>query len=227
MFERMTERSRAVLMLALEEARQLDHNVIGTEHLLMGMLREGEGVAAQVLQSLGVELETFRQRIVDTVLPVYVGSPDEGRRQSPPFTPRAKKVLELSLREALQLGHTFIGTEHLLLGMVREGEGVAMQMLASLGVEGARIRQGVIQLLSTRQGQESRETSAARPIRSEPTCHGCGSDLASAARYRAMEIPPATSTVSPASTTSEPPSIAVNAVFCGRCGRLLEMIPKP
>jgi ATP-dependent Clp protease ATP-binding subunit ClpC len=224
MFERMTDRSRSVLALAQEEARQLDHHVIGTEHLLMGMLREGEGIAAQVLQSLGVELETVRQLIVDTVLPVVLGSPGEGSRQNPPFTPRAKKVLELSLREALQLGHTSIGTEHLLLGMVREGEGVGMQVLASLGVEAPLIRQGVIQLLSGRQSTEPPWASGARPTRSEPTCHGCGSDLASVARYRAMEIPPATST---ASTTSEPPSIAVNAVFCGRCGRLLEMIPRP
>lgn len=227
MFERMTDRSRSVLALAQEESRQLDHHVIGTEHLLMGMLREGEGIAAQVLQTLGVELETVRQRIVDSVLPVVVGSPDEGRRQNPPFTPRAKKVLELSLREALQLGHTFLGTEHLLLGMVREGEGVGMQVLASLGIEGERIRQGVIQLLSGRQSAEPPVASGSRPTRSEPTCHGCGADLVSAARYRAMEIPPATTTTSTAPTTSEPPSIVVNAVFCGRCGRLLEMIPKP
>jgi ATP-dependent Clp protease ATP-binding subunit ClpC len=222
MFERMTDRSRSVLALAQEEARQLDHNVIGTEHLLMGILREGEGIAAQVLQSLGVEPETVRQLIVDTVLPVMVGSPGEGSRQNPPFTPRAKKVLELSLREALQLGHTSIGTEHILLGMVREGEGVGMQVLASLGVDAPPIRQGVIQLLSGRQSAEP-PWAGARPTRSEPACHGCGSDLASVARYRAMEIPPATSIA----TTSEAPSIAVNAVFCGRCGRLLEMIPKP
>jgi ATP-dependent Clp protease ATP-binding subunit ClpC len=224
MFERMTDRSRSVLVLAQEEARQLEHSVIGTEHLLLGLLGEGEGVAAQVLHSLGVELEAVRRRIVDTVLPVVARSPGEGGHQSPPFTPRAKKVLELSQREALQLGHSSIGPEHLLLGMVREGAGVGMQVLVSFGVEGARIRQGVIQVLSTRQGQESRESSGARPVRSEPTCHGCGSDLASVARYRAMEIPPA---VSMTSTTSEPPPIAVNAVFCGRCGRLLEMIPKP
>jgi ATP-dependent Clp protease ATP-binding subunit ClpC len=223
----MTDRSRSVLVLAQEEARQLDHSVIGTEHLLLGLLREGEGVAAQVLQSLGVELESVRQRIVDTVLPVVARSPGEGGRQSPPFTPRAKKVLELSQREALQLGHSSIGTEHLLLGMAREGEGVGMQVLAGFGVEGARIRQGVIQLLSTRQGQESRESSGARPVRSEPTCQGCGSDLASVARYRAMEIPPAISTTSTTSMTSEPPPITVNAVFCGRCGRLLEMIAEP
>ena len=224
MFERMTERSRSVLVLAQEESRQLDHNVIGTEHLLMGMLREGEGIAAQVLQSLGADLETVRRRIVDTVLPVVVGTPGEGRRQNPPFTPRAKKVLELSLREALQLGHTSIGTEHLLLGMVREGEGVGMQLLAGLGIEGARIRQGVITLLSGRQRAEPPGASGAHPTPSEPTCNGCGAGLASAARYRTMEIPPATSMTA---TTSEPPSIVVNAVFCGRCGRLLEMIPKP
>jgi ATP-dependent Clp protease ATP-binding subunit ClpC len=222
MFERMTERSRSVLKLALEEARQLNHDFLGTEHLLMGMLREGEGVAAQVLQSLGVAPEAVRQRIVDTVVPARLDSPPEGNWRT--FTPRAKKVLELSLREALQLGHTFVGTEHLLLGMVREGEGVGMQVLASLGVEGPPIRQGVMQLLSGRLVQVSGETSGTAPMRSEPSCHGCGSDLASVARYRAMEIPPATVM---ASTTSEPTPIVVNAVFCSRCGRLLEMIPKP
>jgi ATP-dependent Clp protease ATP-binding subunit ClpC len=208
-------------MLALEEAGQLNSDVLGTEHLLMGMLREGDGVAAQVLHSLGVAPEAVRQQIVETVVPARLESPPEGNVR--PFTPRAKKVLELSLREALQLGHTFIGTEHLLLGMVREGEGVGMQVLASLGVEGPPIRQGIIQLLSGRFTQVSGENSATIPLRSQPTCQGCGSDLTSVARYRAMEIPPATSTDS---TTPEPASIAVNAVFCGQCGRLLEMILK-
>ncbi|MDQ1403375.1 MAG: ATP-dependent Clp protease ATP-binding subunit ClpC, partial [Actinomycetota bacterium] len=143
MFERFTDRARRVLVLAQEEARLLNHNFIGTEHILLGLIHEGEGVAAKALESLGISLEAVREKVEETIGPA--GSATTG---SPPFTPRAKKVLELSLREALQLGHNYIGTEHMLLGLVREGEGVAAQVLMSLGADLGRVRQQVIQLLS-------------------------------------------------------------------------------
>ncbi|MGI8685244.1 MAG: ATP-dependent Clp protease ATP-binding subunit, partial [Acidimicrobiales bacterium] len=143
MFERFTDRARRVLVLAQEEARLLNHNFIGTEHILLGLIHEGEGVAAKALESLGISLEAVREKVEETIGPA--GSSTTG---SPPFTPRAKKVLELSLREALQLGHNYIGTEHMLLGLVREGEGVAAQVLVSLGADLSRVRQQVITLLS-------------------------------------------------------------------------------
>src|SRR3712207_3958477 len=142
-FERFTDRARRVVVLAQEEARLLNHNYIGTEHILLGLIHEGEGVAAKALESLGISLEKVRQQVEEII----------GAGQSPPsghipFTPRAKKVLELSLREALQLGHNYIGTEHILLGLIREGEGVAAQVLVKLGADLGRVLQQVIQLLS-------------------------------------------------------------------------------
>ncbi len=149
MFERFTDRARRVLVLAQEEARLLNHSFIGTEHILLGLIHEGEGLAAKALESLGISLEAVREKVEETIGPA--GSAPTG---SPPFTPRAKKVLELSLREALQLGHNYIGTEHMLLGLVREGEGVAAQVLQSLGADLPRVRQQVIQLLSGYQGRD-------------------------------------------------------------------------
>jgi len=143
MFERFTDRARRVLVLAQEEARMLNHNFIGTEHILLGLIHENEGVAAQALQALGVSLQAARARVEETIAPSGYSATG-----SPPFTPRAKKVLEYSLREALQLGHNYIGTEHILLGLVREGEGVAAQVLVSLGVELHAVRQQVIQMLA-------------------------------------------------------------------------------
>jgi ATP-dependent Clp protease ATP-binding subunit ClpC len=148
-FERFTDRARRVLVLAQEEARLLNHSFIGTEHILLGLIHEGEGVAAKALEQLGISLEAVREKVEETI--GLSGTPPTG---SPPFTPRAKKVLELSLREALQLGHNYIGTEHMLLGLVREGEGVAAQVLVSLGADLAKVRQQVIQLLSGYQGKE-------------------------------------------------------------------------
>src|ERR1017187_10273490 len=150
LFERFTDRARRVLVLAQEEARLLNHSFIGTEHILLGLIHEGEGVAAKALESLGISLEAVREKVEETIGPA--GSAPSG---SPPFTPRAKKVLELSLREALQLGHSYIGTEHMLLGLVREGEGVAAQVLVSLGADLGRVRQQVIQLMSGYQGKEA------------------------------------------------------------------------
>jgi ATP-dependent Clp protease ATP-binding subunit ClpC len=142
-FERFTDRARRVVVLAQEEARLLNHNYIGTEHILLGLIHEGEGVAAKALESLGISLEAVRQQVEEII--GQGGSSPSGHI---PFTPRAKKVLELSLREALQLGHNYIGTEHILLGLIREGEGVAAQVLVKLGADLSRVRQQVIQLLS-------------------------------------------------------------------------------
>ncbi len=142
-FERFTDRARRVVVLAQEEARLLNHNYIGTEHLLLGLIHEGEGIAATAMERLGVSLEIVRSRVEEII--GRGGSSPSGHI---PFTPRAKKVLELSLREALQLGHNYIGTEHLLLGLIREGEGVAAQVLALLGLDLSLARREVIQLLS-------------------------------------------------------------------------------
>ena len=147
MFERFTDRARRVVVLAQEEARLLNHSYIGTEHILLGLIHEGEGVAAKALESLGISLEAVRSQVEEII--GQGGSSPSGHI---PFTPRAKKVLELSLREALQLGHNYIGTEHILLGLIREGEGVAAQVLVKLGADLSRVRQQVIQLLSGYQG---------------------------------------------------------------------------
>jgi ATP-dependent Clp protease ATP-binding subunit ClpC len=147
MFERFTDRARRVVVLAQEEARMLNHNYIGTEHILLGLIHEGEGVAAKALESLGISLEGVRQQVEE-----IIGQGQQAPSGHIPFTPRAKKVLELSLREALQLGHNYIGTEHILLGLIREGEGVAAQVLVKLGADLNRVRQQVIQLLSGYQG---------------------------------------------------------------------------
>jgi hypothetical protein len=151
MFERFTERARRSVVLAQEEARKLDHGYIGTEHLLLGLIREGEGVAARALESLGISLEIACEQVVARV----------GRGQRPPsghipFTERAKRVLELSLRESGQLGHRYIGTEHLLLAIVREGDGVAAQVLAGLGADLDRVRQQVIELVRGHAGEGPR-----------------------------------------------------------------------
>jgi ATP-dependent Clp protease ATP-binding subunit ClpC len=143
MFERFTDRARRVVVLAQEEARMLNHNYIGTEHILLGLIHEGEGVAAKALESLSISLEAVRQQVEE-----IIGQGQAAPTGHIPFTPRAKKVLELSLREALQLGHNYIGTEHILLGLIREGEGVAAQVLQKLGADLNRVRQTVIQLLS-------------------------------------------------------------------------------
>ena len=150
MFERFTDRARRVLVLAQEEARDLNHAFIGTEHILLGLIREGEGVAAKALDALGVTFDVVREKVEEAI-----GANANPSPGSPPFTPRAKKVLELSLREALQLGHSYIGTEHMLLGLVREGDGVAAQVLNDLGADMARVRTQVIQMMSGQAGKET------------------------------------------------------------------------
>ena len=155
MFERFTDRARRVVVLAQEEAKMLNHNYIGTEHILLGLIHEGEGAAAKALESLGISLESVREQVQDII--------GQGQQQPTghiPFTPRAKKVLELSLREALQLGHNYIGTEHILLGLIREGEGVAAQVLVKLGADLNKVRQQVIQLLSGAPGREPASVGA-------------------------------------------------------------------
>ncbi len=156
MFERFTDRARRVVVLAQEEARLLNHSYIGTEHILLGLIHEGEGVAAKALETLGISLEAVRAQVEEII--GQGGSSPSGHI---PFTPRAKKVLELSLREALQLGHNYIGTEHILLGLIREGEGVAAQVLVKLGADLSRVRQQVIQLLSGYQGPQGKSEAPA------------------------------------------------------------------
>lgn len=165
MFERFTDRARRVVVLAQEEARALNHNYIGTEHILLGLIHEGEGVAAKALESMGISLEAVRTEVEDII--GTGGHPPSGYI---PFTPRAKKVLELALREALQLGHKYIGTEHILLGLIREGEGVAAQVLVKLGADLSRVRQQVIQLLSGYEGGEPESEQAS----DEPAGAGVG-----------------------------------------------------
>jgi ATP-dependent Clp protease ATP-binding subunit ClpA len=156
MFERFTDRARRVVVLAQEEARLLNHNYIGTEHLLLGLAHEGQGVAAKALELLGIRLEALRSQVQEVV-----GQGQRAPSGHIPFTPRAKKVLELSLRESQQLGHNYIGTEHILLGLIREGEGVAAQVLVKLGADLSRARQQVIQLLS---GYARGPEAAAGPV---------------------------------------------------------------
>jgi ATP-dependent Clp protease ATP-binding subunit ClpC len=149
MFERFTDRARRVVVLAQEEARMLNHNYIGTEHILLGLIHEGGGVAAKALKSLGITLETVRQQVEE-----IIGRGQQAPSGHIPFTPRAEKVLKLALREALQFGHSYIGTEHILLGLIREGEGVAAQVLVGLGADLNRVRQQVITLLDGWQGED-------------------------------------------------------------------------
>jgi ATP-dependent Clp protease ATP-binding subunit ClpA len=147
MFERFTDRARRVVVLAQEDARLLNHNYIGTEHLLLGLIHEGHGVAAQALESLGISLEAVRQQVEQ-----IIGRGQQAPSGHVPFTPRAKKVLELAMRESDALGHVHIDTEHLLLGLIREGHGVAAQVLVKLGGDLNSVRQQVIRLLPSQAG---------------------------------------------------------------------------
>ena len=179
MFERFTDRARRVVVLAQEEARMLNHNYIGTEHILLGLIHEGEGVAAKALESLGISLDGVRTQVTE-----IIGEGQQAPSGHIPFTPRAKKVLELSLREALQLGHNYIGTEHILLGLIREGEGVAAQVLTKMGADLNKVRQQVIQLLSGYQGKEP--SPQAVPRRASPRARQCStSSAATSPRPRA------------------------------------------
>lgn len=144
MFERFTDRARRVVVLAQENARMMSHNYIGSEHILLGLLDEAEGVGAKVLASLNADSDEVREHVL-----AIIGQGAQTPSGHIPFTPRAKRIFELSLREALQLGHPYIGTEHILLGLIREGEGVGAQVLGKMGIELNRVRQTTIQLLSS------------------------------------------------------------------------------
>ena len=189
MFERFTDRARRVVVLAQEEARMLNHNYIGTEHILLGLIHEGEGVAAKALTSLGISLEAVRQQVEE-----IIGQGQQAPSGHIPFTPRAKKVLELSLREALQLGHNYIGTEHILLGLIREGEGVAAQVLVRLGADLNRVRQQVVHLVHSEKGDRPtrdrgrrRAGAAARPGRALGRRAAVHARQADATRIEAIE----------------------------------------
>ena len=182
MFERFTDRARRVVVLAQEEARMLNHNYIGTEHILLGLIHEGEGVAAKALESLGISLEGVRSQVEE-----IIGQGQQAPSGHIPFTPRAKKVLELSLREALQLGHNYIGTEHILLGLIREGEGVAAQVLVKLGADLNRVRQQVIQLLSGYQGKEPAGTASEGTPSTSLVLDQFGRNLTAAARESKLD----------------------------------------
>ena len=221
MFEKFTNRSRRVLVLSMEEGRVLRHSFIGTEHLLLGLIAEDEGIAAQALKSFGMSLIAARDRVeqmiglAPTADTTAAHSPRAGRGfevtrdptadTEPSLTPRVKKVFELSLRESVDLGHDYIGTEHLLLGLIREGQGMATQVLQSFDVDGHDLRQVVIQLLS---GHEGGTGDPPRPT-SEPRCSGCRSPLSETARFRTMEIP---------LSSPDPFPITIDLAFCGGCG---------
>lgn len=153
MFERFTDRARRVVVLAQDEARRLNQNYIGTEHLLLGLIHEGDGIAARALETMGISLEAVRAQVIE-----IIGEGEQPTTGHIPFTPRARKVLEFSMREALQLGHNYIGTEHILLGLLREGDGVAAQVLIKLGADLNNVRQTVIELLSGYQGGQSQQS---------------------------------------------------------------------
>ena len=173
MFERFTDRARRVIVLAQQEARDLNHNYIGTEHILLGLIQEGEGVAAKALESMGINLDDVRREVEE-----IIGRGTQPHTGHVPFTPRAKKVLELSLREGLQMGHKYIGTEFLLLGLIREGEGVAAQVLTKLGADLPRVRQQVIQLLSGYEGGEGQNPESPEgPQASGMTGAGAGPSI--------------------------------------------------
>jgi len=198
---------------------------IGTEHLLLGLIHEEDGIAARALMDLGLSLEAVRDRIKET----------DGRTTGEltdyaPFTPRAKKVLELSLREALERGDFSIGTEHLLLGLVREGEGVAAQVLHGLGVDLPRVRLSVVHYLPGYQRRPSVETQVTRSDSSEaPRCADCTTQLALVMRYGSMNIPTEFGLLRYRSMTVPPPSpnsfpLTVDAVYCNRCGTAVAML---
>jgi ATP-dependent Clp protease ATP-binding subunit ClpC len=215
-FERFTDRARRVLTLAQEESRQLNHSFIGTEHILLGLIREGDGVGAQALRSLGISFYDVRDKVQETI-----GTAGTVPGGSPPFTPRAKKVLELALSEALQLNHSYIGTEHILLGLVREGQGVAATVLISLGADLPRVRHEVNRLMSgdqqTASGLRSGERHDAPGGSSawrEPRCPHCSGSVTDAARFRTIVVPPDEGNADP---------LSIHVVYCMQCGTALHM----
>lgn len=231
MFERFTEGARSVLNLTQEEARFLNHDFIGTEHILLGLIREEGEDNSGVLTSFGTSLESARNKVQETI-----GSGAASVNRSPPFTPRAKKVLELSLREALALGHRYIETEHILLGLLREGEGVAVQVLGDLGMDLVAVRERAIQALSrsTAEGQAEtsardapasvasdlprrrRSTVAASP---RPSCPQCHANLVDGARFRTIAV-------RPDALGGKRDAMEIYVVYCSACSASLHMFTR-
>jgi ATP-dependent Clp protease ATP-binding subunit ClpC len=201
-FERFTDRARRVVVLAQEEARMLNHNHIGTEHILLGLIREGAGVAARALEALGFSPDDLRREIEE-----IIGQGKSVPTGHIPFTPRAKKVLELSLREALQLGHNYIGTEHILLGLIAEGRGVGAQVLVRRGASLERVRVEVASLLEGYVPEKEPESEAAHE---EPLCPRCRAPLGESATFRTLDV-----------SSVEEEVRAVAFAFCRRCGTWL------
>ena len=202
MFKRFTDPARRVVVLAQEEARMLYHNYVGTEHILLGLIHEGEGVAAKALESLNISLEAVRDRIEE-----IVGQGQAAPTGHIPFTPRAKEVFELSFREALQLGHTHIGTEHILLGLIREGEGVAVQVLQQMGVDLGRAGREVIRLLSGEHTAAAETAGAARSVELAARCASCQAWLSDSARITALEV-----------QDEQGRPTTVRLLYCSSCG---------
>jgi ATP-dependent Clp protease ATP-binding subunit ClpC len=218
-FERFTDRARRAVVLAQEEARMLNHDYIGTEHLLLGLASERDGVAGKALASLDISIEAIRRQVDE-----IVGQGRAAPTGHIPFTPRSKKVLELSLREALQLGHNYIGTEHILLGLIREGEGVATQVLHKLGCDLSRVRQTVLELMSgwtevaeSSGGEEIGVTTEVAAVSrafvveeglgdDAPTCPNCFASLDETLAVKILE------------TTADDEPFSVKIAYCTRCG---------
>jgi ATP-dependent Clp protease ATP-binding subunit ClpC len=209
MFERFTDRARRVVVLAQQEARHLNHNYLGTEHILLGLVHEGEGVAAKALESLEISAEVVRQQVEE-----IIGRGTKASEPRIPFTPQAKKVLELSLREAKGLGHDYIGTEHILLGVIREAEGVAAQVLQKLGAHLDAVRKAVLDILAAHSGGEEPWPEAERtePVEhDEPHCPQCRAHLRESAAYRVIDVP----------AYQGEGTRAITFAFCTRCGTWL------
>jgi ATP-dependent Clp protease ATP-binding subunit ClpC len=210
-FERFTDRARRVLVLAQEEAQLLDHTFLGTEHILLGLIGEEEGIAANALRRCGITLEAARAAVEQAV-----GAAGNAPVSARPFTPRAKKVLELALREALQLDHSYIGTEHLLFGLIREGNGVAISVIRTLGTEPQDLLREAFDLLSG--SVQLLDEESGSPVRSAhdepPHCPRCRAGLFKEARYSVLEVP-----------TGDPDAddgvLAVTLIYCNRCGTTL------
>ena len=186
MFNRFTERARRVILLAKEEAKRFNHDYIGTEHLLLGLIREGEGVAAAVLMSLGLDPAKIRMEVEKLVQP----GPSTAVSGDIPFTPKAKRAIELSMEEARQLGHNYIGTEHLLLGLIKEGEGVASEVLMNLGLDAGRVRNEVMQILGSATPGFPQQGNTARPTAKggkAPAIEAFGRNLTNLARQNKLD----------------------------------------
>jgi ATP-dependent Clp protease ATP-binding subunit ClpC len=212
-FERFTDQARSVLVSAQDEARLLNHSFIGTEHILLGLLAAGEGIGAQALRSLGISLEAVRKEVEETI-----GRGSTRPDGDPPFTPRAKKVLELSFREAMAMNHSDIGTEHLLLGLLRDGGGVGAQVLIRLGADLRHVRQEVTRLLSARwyggEWPALRKRPAGEPAPEGPSCPQCRAALGAMARFRTIAVQ---------ADSGETGMLSIDVVYCQACGTTLHM----